>query len=310
MSHESAFFSDEPRSGGEIASGAEGFVGAGGVGDSAPHEQHLHSDSGRVAGPAFGSEVQGRGKVRGGTSAAAAGGNGRAVSQGSESSAGSGNLGLARRSGNRRVVGSTKPLVTLGADGQRVYTRSYQVSDTLQFNQVDELQADAISRDFAQEIIEAVFAAWGIDTTKPAVTRKAEDVIFSFLAVRGASPYASYDLAVVVDGKEVEMSTLSNILNAKEVQRRRFTRAVADDLRKFIRHPDNGILRDRLQTKLAVFPQYVHLAFDGSTHCTGMNRNEVAFTKALESRKLFDDESVKGSLKGSSLLDGVFETVR
>jgi len=229
--------------------------------------------------------------------------------QGGAGSSGSSNMGFARSSGNRRVVGTDKSVVSLGYDGARQLVRSYQVSGDLQFNQVEELQADTISREFAQEIIEKLFVtAWGLNSSDATVMKKAEDVLFAFLAVRGASPYADYDLSVMIGGIEVEMSVFSDVLASVEVPRRRFARAVADDIRGYISHPDNVILRGRIQTKLGIFSQYVHLGFDGSTHCTKMNRNEVAFTKALESRNLFDDESVKGSLKNSSLIDGVFES--
>jgi len=231
------------------------------------------------------------------------------VSSGSQDSAGSGNLGFARRSAARRVVGVGSSLVSVPVSGLRPVTRSYGISPSLQFNQTEEFQADSISRDFAQEVIEKLFiGAWALDSSNVDVMRKAEDVLFSFLVVRGASPYASFDLSVLIGGVEVNLESLSDILRSHEIQRRRFVRAVADDLRSFIKLPENVVLRDRIISKLGINSHYVHLGFDGSTHCTNMNRNEVAFTKALESRNLFDDESVKGSLTNSSLIDGVFNT--
>jgi len=307
---ESAFFTSEQRSGVETAAGTEGFLGESRHGEPVPGGPGYREGFTYVAVPTVGSEGK-RGPSPAGSAVPPLGAaHARDQSQGGQSVAGSGNFGLARRAGNRRVVGVGESLVTHNGDGSKALVRSYKVSNSLQFNQVEELQPDAISRSFAQEIIESLFAAWSLNTGDAVVMRKAEDVLFAFLVVRGASPFADYDLPVLIGGKEVNLSDLSNILKAKEIQRRRFSRALADDLRTFIRHPENVILRDRIQTKLAVFPQYGHLAFDGSTHCTGMNRNEVAFTKALESRNLFDDESVKGSLKGSSLLDGVFDTRR
>jgi len=308
MDNESAFFTTEQPGGASAASVAEEHSGIGGVGGQVPGGSRPHEGFGAMGGQTGGPSGPGSFYVPGGTGGPIGAGRGRSVSQAGESVAGSANFGLARRPGGKRVVGAQRPLVVTDLDGSRAIVKNYIASDAIQFNQVEELQADSISREYAQELLEALFLSWGIPTSDPVVARKAEDVVFAFVAVRGASPYADYDLAVMVGGKEVNLSTLSDILRAREVQRRRFARAVADDVRKYIKLKENAILRDRLQTKLGVFPQYVHLAFDGSTHCTGMNRNEVAFTKALESRNLFDDESVKGSLKGSSLLDGVFQT--
>lgn len=221
----------------------------------------------------------------------------------------SGNLGFVRQQGPRRVVGTTQSLASFTADGGRACNKSYAVAPGLQFNLVDEMMPDSISRDFAQEIVEALFfSSWGVSSRDAVAMRKAEDVLFAFLVVRGASPYANYEFSVMIGESVVEMEDLSVLLASKEVTRRRFIRALADDLRRFIKEPANGILRGRIVTKLGINSQYVHLGFDGSTHCSGMNRNEVAFTKALESRNLFDDESVRGSLKNSSLLDGVFDS--
>jgi len=221
----------------------------------------------------------------------------------------SGNLGLVRQQGPRRVVGTTQSLASFSPDGGRVFNKSYTVASGLQFNLVDEMMPDSISRDFAQEIVESLFfSSWGISSRDAVAMRKAEDVLFAFLVVRGASPYANYEFSVMIGESVVELEDLSVLLLSKEVTRRRFIRALADDLRRFVKEPANGILRGRIVTKLGINSQYVHLGFDGSTHCTGMNRNEVAFTKALESRNLFDDESVRGSLKNSSLLDGVFDS--
>jgi len=187
--------------------------------------------------------------------------------------------------------------------------RSYALAGSLQFNDVSEMQADAISRAFAQEIMEELFIqVWGLNTSDAVVMRKAEDVLHAFIVMRTASPYASYDLTVMVGEKEVEMQDLSDLLAQKEVQRRRFSRAIADDLKGYILEPENGELRDKLAIVLGVNTRYVHLAFDGSTHCTSLNRHEIAFTKALESNKLFDDEGVQGKLANSSLLDGIFDS--
>jgi len=299
-------------SGSRVVGGAGELGGGSGTANRSGSERAAAGTSREVDGGAgrgdlgFGSLARGGfGGSRGGT-----GGQRGAGSPGaSEGSGVSGNLGLVRQQGPKRVVGASRSVASLSADGNRRFDKSYAVAATLQFNLVEEMAPDAISRDFAQEIIEELFVqCWGLSTGDATAMRKAEDVVFAFLVMRGASPYANYDFSVMIGERVVELDFLSTLLASKEVTRRRFIRALADDLRRFVKLPENGILRDRVITRLGINSQYVSLGFDGSTHCTGMNRNEVAFTKALESRNLFDDESVKGSLRNSSLIDGVFDS--
>lgn len=241
-----------------------------------------------------------------GNNASPSGGRSAGATGGQGGTAGSGNLGFSRRSGPKRVVGAKS---VVAGDWGKPAVKSYSVSSQLQFNDVDEMRPDCISSEFAQDIIETLFfEKWRLDSSNAIVMRKAEDILFSFMVMRTASPYADYELAVTIGGKVVELHELSDILIEREVQRRRFARAISDRLRDYVLEPQNAHMRNILITKLGVFPQYVHLAFDGSTHCSKMNRNEIAFTKSLESSKLFDDESVRGSLSSSSMLDGVFET--
>jgi len=283
--------------------GGSGAAREGGEGSSFSRDSGSAQAGPAVSGGLFGSLLPPRSAPGNG------GRSGGDRSGGAQGDGVSGNLGFVRQQGPRRVVGATQSVASFAADGGRVFNKSYAVASGVQFNLVDEMMPDSISRDFAQEIVESLFfSSWGISSRDAIAMRKAEDVLFAFLIVRGASPFASYELSVMVGESVVEMEDLSVLLLSKEVTRRRFIRALADDLRKFIKEPENAILRGRIVTKLAINSQYAHLGFDGSTHCTGMNRNEVAFTKALESRNLFDDESVRGSLKNSSLLDGVFDS--
>lgn len=263
--------------------------------------------TGRFSGPGDERSVPSvAGGGAGGGVSAPSGDRGARAQGGQSRSSGSGNLGFSRSTGPKRVVGA-KSVVSGEWGGPAL--KSYAVSSQLQFNDVDEMRPDCISAEFAQDIIEALFFdKWRLDSSNAVVMRKAEDVLFSFMVMRTASPFADYELAVTIGGKVVELHDLSDVLIEREVQRRRFARAISDRLRDYVLEPQNAHMRNILITKLGVFPQYVHLAFDGSTHCSKMNRNEIAFTKSLESSKLFDDESVRGSLSSSSMLDGVFET--
>jgi len=217
------------------------------------------------------------------------------------------NVGLVRKVGARRVLGGAKSVRDVGS----ATVKSYVTSSSLQFNDVEELRSDAISRAFSQEILEKLWAKWGLDTSKPDVMRKAEDVIHALFAMRTASPDADYDVAVVLGGVEVNLLEFAQLLRDHEVTRRRFSRAIADDIRAFIADPGNVRLRDILATELGVKPEYAILAFDGSTHCSGMSANQVSFTKQLEHMNLFDSREVRDKLStGRSLITGGFQVNR
>lgn len=208
------------------------------------------------------------------------------------------NLGFVRKTGRRRVIGGASTPRAPGGD----VLKSYTVAQGLQFTDVEELRSDAISRNFAQEILERLWDMWGLDTKVAEVMKKAEDVVFALLAMRTASPDADYDVVVLLGNKEVNLNDLSSLLASEEVTRRRFARAVADDIRNYIAEPDNVRLRSMLVTELGVKEEYVTLAFDGSTHCSGMSTNQVMFTKSLEQRNLFDQPEVRDRMGSTQQL--------
>jgi len=177
------------------------------------------------------------------------------------------------------------------------------------FNNIEELFQDGISRVYAQEIIEELFMLWGITTESPEIAKYAEDLLWTFLVAATASNKADYDRELEVPLKvgtvTASFSVFSDLLAAKHgVTRRQFARAVADDLRKFIKHEENQFMIPLLATRIGCDPQYAHLAFDGSTHCSGMTSREIAFTKTLESRNLFEDDAVLASGASERLMQG------
>jgi len=220
---------------------------------------------------------------------------------------GSPNLGLQRKSGRKRVIGGGRAVKSAG-EGVK---KSYSVVGGIQFNDVEELRGDAISRVFAQEILERLWEQWGLDTAVGEVMRKAEDVVHALFALRTASPDADYSVFVLLGDREVNLQDLSDLLASEEVTRRRFARAIADDIRQYISDPENVRLREMLTTELGVKSEYAHLAFDGSTHCSGLSANQVMFTKQLERTNLFDTQEVRDRLSSNQMLTtGQFQVNR
>lgn len=214
------------------------------------------------------------------------------------------NLGLARKSGRRRVVGGDTSIRAVGEDVRK----SYVVASGIAFNDVEELRGDAISRSYAQELLERLWEKWGLDTSVAEVMRKAEDLVHALFAMRTASPDADYSVVALLGNKEVSLQDLADLLSDEEVTRRRFARAIADDIRAYIANPENGRLREMLTTELGVKSEYAHLAFDGSTHCSGMSANQIMFTKQLERMNLFDTQEARDRLgTGQMLTTGQFQ---
>jgi len=208
------------------------------------------------------------------------------------------NLGLQRKSGKKRVVGGNGALKQAGTE----LVKSYKVASKMQFNDVEELRGDSISHAYAQEILEKLWAKWELDTSDPSLMRKAEDVVHALFAMRTASPDADYNVYVLLGQRECSLQDISDLLFEEEVTRRRFARAISDDIRSYITEPDNGRLREMLTVVLGVKSEYSHLAFDGSTHCSGMSPNQIMFTKNLERMNLFDTQEVRDKLGSTQML--------
>jgi len=188
--------------------------------------------------------------------------------------------------------------------------KNYRTSNAVMFNNASELFQDMVSRQHAQEIIEEFFDASGVDVTDAKVAKYAEDVLFLFLIATTASNKADYSRQIAVPTKngdiELDFFVFSNILQSGHgVTRRNFARGIANDLRKYLRQPENSHLLPTLATRVGCDPQFAHLAFDGSTHCAGMTSREVSFTKTLESRNLFEDDAVLGSGASDRLMQGL-----
>lgn len=180
--------------------------------------------------------------------------------------------------------------------GQPV-AKSYRTSTAIMFNNAEELFQDSVSREYAQEIIENLLDKWGVPMDQPDALKYAEDLLWTFLIAVTASNKAdynrSYDIPVARGAVIADFQVLSALLQSvHKVSRRQFARGVADDLRAFLRHEENAHLLPVLATRVGCDQQFAHLAFDGSTHCTGMTPREVAFTKTLESRNLFESDDV------------------
>jgi hypothetical protein len=189
--------------------------------------------------------------------------------------------------------------------------KSYSVSGGIQFNDVEEMRGDAISRAFAQELLERLWEQWGLDTSSAEVMRKAEDVVHALFVMRTASPDADFAVDVLIGNREVNLQDLSDLLASEEVTRRRFARAIADDIRAYVSDPENVRLREMLTTELGVKAEYAHLAFDGSTHCSGLSANQVMFTKQLERSNLFDTQEIRDKLNSNQMLTtGQFQVNR
>lgn len=219
------------------------------------------------------------------------------------------NGGLVRRK-KRAFVGVKQA----NLDGQ--VSKNYRTTDAVMFNNVSELFQDTISRDYAQEIIEDFFDKCGVDTTDPNEAKYAEDALLSFLIATTASNKADYDRQIPVPSKagvtkELDFSVFSNLLaSTYGVTRRNFSCGVADDQRKFLRRPENTHLLPLLATRIGCDPQFADLAFDGSTHCTGMTSRQIAFTKTLKARNLFESDEVLAAGASDRLMQGIPAGVR
>jgi hypothetical protein len=255
----------------------------------------------------FGGYSAGNSRGSGGTGGFAAGGaSGRPASVvGEEIGAGGSNVsaGVIRR--KKRVI---KGLVV--AEHGYGVEKNYRTSNAVMFNNAGELFQDMVSRQYAQEIIEEFFDSCGVDVADAQVAKYAEDVLFLFLIATTASNKADYDKQVAVPTKsgnvELDFAVFSSILQAGHgVTRRNFSRGVANDMRKYLKQPENTYLLPTLATRVGCDPQFAHLAFDGSTHCSGMTSREVSFTKTLESRNLFEDDAVLGSGASDRLMQGL-----
>lgn len=225
-------------------------------------------------------------------------------------SSGQANVAGGVKRAKRRVVPSKSKFSPSGH-----VAKSYAASSGIMFNNLNEMFQDTISREYAQEIIEQVFEHWGVPADEPAALKYAEDLVWAFFIATTASNKADFDFAFVIpcdDGEiDAEFSVLSKTLAEQfGVTRRQFARGVADDMRRFIKDPDNVHLRAKLADRAGCDPQMADLAFDGSTHCTGLTSAQLTFTKLLESRNLFEDEAVLSQGSSGVLMEGIHGRVR
>lgn len=218
--------------------------------------------------------------------------------------------GVTRR--QRRVIGA-RSAARLGA----YVNKGYRTSQAVLFNNVEEMFQDTVSRDFAQEIIEDLFSKWGVPVEQAESAKYAEDLLWAFLVTTTASNKADYnkqfEVPVRGGGGAVvaDFAVFSELLaSVYGVTRRQFARGVADDVKAYILQEDNKFLLPLLATRVACDPQMAHLAFDGSTHCSGMTTREIAFTKTLESRNLFERDDVIAQGAGDRLMQGMSGGVR
>lgn len=236
---------------------------------------------------------------------------------GDDVSAGSQNTGGVVRPRRRGIAGVRQP------NAQVTVRRNYPVAAGVAFNNLSEVYQDSISPEYAQEIMEGVFTTWGVPFNQPEAMKFCEDLVFAFIIAVSASDKANYSVVfdvpvrpMTVDG--VQVSTLDAdfgvlslaLFRQYGITRRQFARGVADRVRKYLAEPENAHMLDDVATKVGCDRQMAYLAFDGSTHCKGMNSREVQFTKTLESRNLFerDDEIARGA--SDRLLSGLSSGIR
>jgi len=223
---------------------------------------------------------------------------------GDEVSAGGNNTGGVVRPRRRGIKGVTSHNAAIDP------RRNYPVAAGVQFNNVRELYQDSVSSEHAQEILEDVFALWHVPLDQPKATKFCEDLVFAFIVAVSASDKANYNVVfdvpvepTVVNGETVttldgDMGVLSSTLARKfGITRRQLARGLADRVRKYLAERENVHVLDDVAVKVGCDKQMAYLAFDGSTHCTGLTPREIQFTKTLESRNLFerDDEVVRGA---------------
>lgn len=190
--------------------------------------------------------------------------------------------------------------------------KNYRTSTAVMFNNVVELFQDCVSREYAQEILEELFAQWGVPVQQPEVAKYAEDLVVAFLIATTASNKANYNKVfdIPVKGGEgivaADFSMLSRLLESGHgVTRRQFARGMADDMAAYLRQEDNSFMLPILATRVGCEAQYAYLAFDGSTNCTGMTTVEVQFTKTLEARNLFERDDLLAQGSSDKLMAGM-----
>lgn len=203
-----------------------------------------------------------------------------------------------------------------GANVSGVVDKNYRTTDAVMFNNLNELFQDTISREFAQEIIEDFFEKSGINIRDATVAKYAEDALFSFFIATTASNKADYNRQIPIPNKtggenELDFQVLSNMLSSEYgITRRNFSCGIADDQRRFLQRPENTHLLPVLATRVGCDPQFATLAFDGSTHCTGLTSREVGFTKTLKVRNLFESDEMLAPGASDKLLQGMPAGVR
>jgi len=210
----------------------------------------------------------------------------------------------------RRARRKLNPVPTPSYAGTGV-ARNYNVVSAVLFNNMQEMTLDAISNDYAQEILEEVFQAWGLPFDNPTIMKYAEDLVFTFLIATTASDKAdynrSYDLPAAPGSGELlaDFKLLTDtIVIGHRLTRRQFIRGLADRLRKFVRADENAVLQASIADRAGCQYQYGDLCFDGSTHCAGLNPSERAFVRTLEARNLFESDAVLATGASDKLLTG------
>jgi len=222
----------------------------------------------------------------------------------------------------RRKKRTIKGVIRSGA-GENV-SRNYRVAAGVQFNNYAEVAQDSVSADFAQEILEAVMKLWKVPFDQPKATKYCEDLVFMFIVAVSASDKADwgyeYDVPIAPgsgQGNDLDddlvvanFQVFSDYLARDAgVTRRQFARGVSNRIWQFLKDESNVHVLDDVAAKVGCDKQMAPLAFDGSTHCQGLNPRQIQFTKTLENRNLFerDDEAARGS---SDRLMGVVSAPR
>jgi len=213
--------------------------------------------------------------------------------------------GLVRR-GRRKVNPTPKPsYVSSGV------ARNYAVAAGVQFNNLHEMTLDAISEDYAQEILEEVFGSWGLSFDNAVAMKYAEDLVFTFIVATTASDKADYnrvyDLPAVLGSSEplADFKVLSDtVVIGHRLTRRQFARGLSNRIRAFVRAEENAELQASIADRAGCQYQYGDLCFDGSTHCKGLTPSERAFVRTLEARNLFESDAVLATGASDKLLTG------
>jgi len=218
--------------------------------------------------------------------------------------------GVTRRR-RRNIAGLSR--VRLGAP----VMKNYRTSTAVMFNNLGELLQDSITPEFVQEIREDLFEKWGVPTEQPEAAKYAEDLLLAFLIAVTASNKADYNRVYDIPVKggngivTADFSILSRALESVHgVTRRQFARGMSDDIHAFLRQEDNLFMLPLLATRIGCEPQHAHLAFDGSTHCSGMTSVEVQFTKTLEARNLFERDDIVAQGASDRLMQGMSSGIR